>query len=143
MILLTLLGCLELDAFVFGGVHCSTVGPETCTDDPWDAICLPCDSPYEWDRSYPWFDTMLAPGEGVRPIPSSVPVGQVLASRDGLAELDTWFVPSHGEVPALARTTILYNHGNYAGIEHYLPLFYPDLETIFDYAGVDTLIAFD
>ena len=29
------------------------------------------------------------------------------------------------------------------GIEHYLPLFYPDLETIFDYAGADTLIAFD
>lgn len=29
------------------------------------------------------------------------------------------------------------------GIEHYLPLFYPDLETVFDYAGADTLIAFD
>ena len=29
------------------------------------------------------------------------------------------------------------------GIEHYLPLFYPYLETIFDYAGADTLIAFD
>ena len=29
------------------------------------------------------------------------------------------------------------------GIEHYLPLFYPDLETIFDYAGADTLIGFD
>jgi len=29
------------------------------------------------------------------------------------------------------------------GIEHYLPLFYPDLETIFDYAGADTLMAFD
>jgi len=27
------------------------------------------------------------------------------------------------------------------GIEHYLPLFYPYLETIFDYAGADTLIA--
>lgn len=29
------------------------------------------------------------------------------------------------------------------GIEHYLPLFYSDLETIFDYAGTDTLIALD
>jgi len=29
------------------------------------------------------------------------------------------------------------------GIEHYLPLFYPNLETVFDYAGADTLIAFD
>jgi len=29
------------------------------------------------------------------------------------------------------------------GIEHYLPLFYPNLETIFDYAGPETLIALD
>ena len=29
------------------------------------------------------------------------------------------------------------------GIEHYLPLFYSNLETIFDYSGGDTLIAFD
>jgi len=29
------------------------------------------------------------------------------------------------------------------GIEHYLPLFYPNLETVFDYTGPDTLIAFD
>lgn len=29
------------------------------------------------------------------------------------------------------------------GIEHYLPLFYTDLETIFDYAGPDTLVALD
>jgi len=29
------------------------------------------------------------------------------------------------------------------GIEHYLPLFYPNLETVFDYVGADTLIAFD
>jgi len=29
------------------------------------------------------------------------------------------------------------------GIEHYLPLFYDGLETVFDYAGVNTLIAFD
>ena len=29
------------------------------------------------------------------------------------------------------------------GIEHYLPLFYPDMETIFEYVGSDTLIAFD
>lgn len=29
------------------------------------------------------------------------------------------------------------------GIEHYLPLFYAELETIFDYAGVDTLFGLD
>ena len=29
------------------------------------------------------------------------------------------------------------------GIEHYLPLFYSNLETVFDYVGADTLIAFD
>ena len=29
------------------------------------------------------------------------------------------------------------------GIEHYLPLFYPYLETVFDYAGADTLIGLD
>ena len=29
------------------------------------------------------------------------------------------------------------------GIEHYLPLFYSDLETVFDYIGLETLVAFD
>jgi transcription-repair coupling factor (superfamily II helicase) len=29
------------------------------------------------------------------------------------------------------------------GIEHYLPLFYPDMETIFDYCGPETLVALD
>lgn len=126
MILVSLLaGCVELDGFVFGGVHCSTVGPETCDveagGDPWDVLCKTCDEPYEWDLAYPWFDSMLVGDETVRPIDASTVQGFTLPSADGLAELDAYFIPSHGEDPDLARITVFYNHGNYAGIEHYLP----------------------
>ena len=121
MILLLLAGCVELDASVYGGVHCSTVGPTTCDGDPWDSLCKTCDEPYDWGLDYPWFATMLAADEAVRPIDNARVQAFTLPSADGLAELDAYFLPSHGEDPVLSRITVFYNHGNYAGIEHYQP----------------------
>ncbi len=119
-----LAGCLDLDSFVYNPIHCSTVGPDTCEDSgrpSWDQACVPCAEPYDWTRSYDWRETTLDAGTpDVRPVATDV-TQHVIPSDDGEAELDAWYVPAHGEVPALADTTILYNHGNYMGIEHYLP----------------------
>ena len=118
---LALPGCLNLDSFSFNGVPCSTVGPDTCDRGTWDSVCLTCEEPYDWARDYPWeaeFPDML---EG-RTIRAAEGVEQhTIPSEDGLAQLDAAWVPSHGGEPLLARTTIVYNHGNYAGIEHYAP----------------------
>jgi alpha-beta hydrolase superfamily lysophospholipase len=57
----------------------------------------------------------------VRPIDPTSVGRQPVATEDGEGELDLYFIPSHGEVPALAETTVVYNHGNYAGLEHYQP----------------------
>ena len=120
----SLTGCVDLDGFVYNPIHCSTVGPETCEDsglNPWDQACVPCEEPYDWTRSYDWRDTTLDAGTpDVRPITTAV-TQHVIPSDDGEAELDAWFLPSHGQVPELADTTILYNHGNYMGVEHYMP----------------------
>ena len=122
MLMWALVGCgVELDGFVFAGIPCSQVGPDTCDGSDWDGVCLTCEADYAWDRAYPWFDTMLAEGESVRPIDPSTVTRTLIPTADGEGVLDAYFVPSHGEDPALARTTIFYNHGNFASIEHYVP----------------------
>ncbi len=117
-------GCLDLDGFVFNPIHCSTVGPDTCEDSglpTWDQACVPCEEEYDWGRSYDWIDGTLDAGTpNVRAITTDVQ-RSTLTTDDGEAELDVYLVPSHGEVAALADTTVLYNHGNYMGIEHYAP----------------------
>lgn len=120
---LALPGCLDLDGFVFNPIHCSTVGPETCEDSPWpdawDRACVPCEEEYDWTIEYDWIEGTLDAGTtAVRPITTAVE-RSTLTSDDGLAELDVYWVPGHGEVPELANTTVLYNHGNYLGVEHY------------------------
>jgi len=116
--------CLDLDGFVHNPVHCSTVGQETCEDNsdaPFDQICVPCDQEYDWIRDYPWLDGTLDDGTPfVRAVGTQVQ-RSTLSSDDGEAALDVYFLPSHGEVAELAAVTVLYNHGNYAGIEHYQP----------------------
>ena len=125
LVLPLLPGCLDLDGFVYGAVHCSTVGPDTCEDsrfdNDWDRACVPCEEPYDWTRDYDWIEGTLDEGTpDVRPIETDVEQLWIVPD-DNLAALDTYVIPSHGEVPELANTTILYNHGNYLGIEHYLP----------------------
>lgn len=123
MIALSLLACANLDAFVFHGVPCSRVGPETCegTDSPWDALCLACEEPYDWARDYAWMEGTLAAGESVRPVDEASVTAATFDTTDGEGALDAVFLASHGEDPELADVTVLYNHGNYASLEHYQP----------------------
>ena len=104
VIVATSAGCVaDLDSFVNNPRHCSLVGPATCADepDPNRRFCTPC------DEAYPWDDVGI-PGDTV----TSVDV----ALADGETN-DAHFVPSSGARPDL---TIVYGHGNFGGIEHYL-----------------------
>ena len=129
-LLVGLSACFDVDGFVFGGVPCSTVGPDTCEEIEieWDRACLPCEARYDWGEAFPWeawFPRMLADGRTIRPIDGSIDGGAVVRTvvptDDGLGELDTYFVPAHGEDASRAQTTVFYNHGNYIGVEHYVP----------------------
>jgi len=127
IILVFLIGCVDLDSFVHNPRHCSIVGEDTCTDIPasydpdWDPICVPCETPYDLERDYNWIDGMLTEGQSVRSVADTLIVRESLATEDGEGELDLIHIASHGENPTTADLTILYNHGNFAGLEHYLP----------------------
>lgn len=117
-----MVGCINLDFMFHNGVHCSKVSDKNCKDKSyWDKVCLTCEQSYEFDRKYEWMDGTLKEGETIRPIDKSKVVQYQVKTKDGEGTLDAYFIPSHGEVPELAKTTILYNHGNYGGIEHYMP----------------------
>jgi hypothetical protein len=113
-----LAGCLTLDGFVYNPVHCTEVGPATCAEEEefWSRVCTPCEQPYDLTRDYPWREQTLPSGATVRPI--GVVERFVLRTEDGEGELDALWIPGWGDA---AQTTLVYNHGNYAGIEHYLP----------------------
>jgi len=115
-------GCLNLDSFVYNGIPCSQVSAATCEDldSVWDQVCATCDEPYDWGREYPWEPGTLAEGETVTPIDPAIVQQQSIATDDGLGTLDLYVIPSVGGDPDLADTTILYQHGNYAGIEPYV-----------------------
>ena len=123
VLLLAPTGCLTLDSFIYNPIHCSNVGPDTCEEkgEEWDRACVPCDEEYDWTRTYDWIEgTLDNEVTSVRPVETAIQ-DLVIPTDDGLAELDAVFLPSHGEFPELAQTTILYNHGRYASIEHYMP----------------------
>ena len=115
---LSLLGCVNLDGFVHNPVHCSTVSEDTCEgkDDVWDQICLACEEPYNFSDTYEFKDGWFA-----RDIPEDSVTNHKLKTADGEGEIDLYWITSHGENSTLAQTTMIYNHGNYAGVEHYMP----------------------
>ena len=100
-----------------------TLGASTCeeTENAWDKVCKACDEPYDFTKDYPWFEQTLEAGQTVRPIDPAHITPVSVATEDGEGTLDAYFIASHGEDAALAGITVVYNHGNYAGIEHYLP----------------------
>lgn len=115
-------GCINFDFMLHNGVHCSKVSDKSCKNkDYWGKICLKCEEPYDFGRKYKWMETTLKGQESIRPIDNSKVVRHLVKTTDGEGELDAYFIPSHGENKLLAKTTILYNHGNYGGIEAYLP----------------------
>ncbi len=125
MIALLLSGCVVLDGFVHNNVHCSRVSEDTCENTPWDpewdGICLTCEEPYDWAKDYPWMEGTLDEGQTVRPVQEGEVTQVTLQTDDGLGQLDLYWFYAHGDDPALAALTVIYNHGNYAGLEHYAP----------------------
>ncbi|TNE45659.1 MAG: hypothetical protein EP343_26280 [Deltaproteobacteria bacterium] len=134
-------GCLNLDFMFHNGVHCSKISDKNCKNkEYWDKVCLTCEQSYDFGRKYEWMDGTLKDGESIRPIDPSKVVRHQVKTKDGEGTLDAYFIPSHGEVPEIAKTTILYNHGNYAGIEHYMPRLHMLYEAgynivVWDYRG--------
>ncbi len=126
------MSCITLDPLLpfFRGIHCSDISEETCdpnnpawdeADEVWDLACVTCDEPYDWGYEHPWREATL---DGdlttIRPIPEGN-VERIALPISGGKDLDAYFITGHGEVPELANTTIVLNHGNFVGIEHYLP----------------------
>jgi dienelactone hydrolase len=116
-----LTGCLQLDGFLHNNIPCTDVGRATCedADNAFDAICTACEDPYDWSQEYPWHGSLLADGEAVRGLADDNVESFSVATTDGKGDLDVVFVAAHGEDPDRGRITLLYNHGNYAGIDHY------------------------
>ena len=113
---------VDLDFMIHNGRHCSIVDEALCTEgDEWDRICASCEEPYSWDAEYNWMASTISQGESIRGIDPNSVQSISLETDDTLGVLDAYFIPSHGENDELADVTILYNHGNYAGIEHYIP----------------------
>ena len=72
------------------------------------------------------------------------PVSEVFLSEESIAAFRKNYIKAFGggvsRDPVYAGVT---DGIRMQGIEHYLPLFYDELETVFDYAGPDALYAFD
>ena len=126
MLLLTFLsGCLTLDPLLpfHDNVPCEDVNESTCNevDDEWDKLCTPCDQDYDWDRIAPWREQTFEDGESIPYIDPSIVQSVQIDVGDDAVVLDAYFIPSNGENDQLVNTTVVYNHGRYAGIDHYLP----------------------
>ncbi|MFT4974614.1 MAG: pimeloyl-ACP methyl ester carboxylesterase [Myxococcota bacterium] len=122
MLLLVSTGCASLDGFLHNPVPCESVSEATCEDkdSDWDRICTPCDEEYDWSADIAWMEETIADGATIRAIAPEA-VQDVDVEGSGGAVLDAYFIPAHGEHPENSEVTLVYHHGNYAGIEHYLP----------------------
>lgn len=129
MFLLTLLnGCLTLDPLLpfHSNIPCSQVDESTCEGedgdkDEWDKICTTCEEDYDWDRVAPWREQTFETTETIPTIDPAIVQSVEIIVDDETVFLDAYFIPSNGAVPSVSNTTIVYNHGRYASIDHYLP----------------------
>lgn len=117
-------GCLTLDPLLpfHSNIPCSDVDESTCEDvnDPWDQVCITCSMDYDWDRVAPWRDRTFVEGESIPTINPDI-VEEITIDIEEDVALNAYFIPSNGTVPSVEDTTIVYNHGRYASIDHYLP----------------------
>ena len=136
--------CLTLDPLLpfHSNVPCSQVDASTCeeVEDPWDKVCTPCEEDYDWNRATPWREKTLDVVDSIRGIPNEIVQEIDIIIDDPTVDLDAYFIPSHGENEEISETTIIFNHGRYAGIDHYLPRvqFFYDLGFnvfVWDYRG--------
>ena len=72
-----------------------------------------------------------------------LPVSEVLIDADAIARFRKGYVAAFGAVTDDPLYEAVSEGGRRAGMEHFLPLFYDRLETLFDYVGDKALIALD
>lgn len=120
-----LLSCgANLDGFVFNGTHCSEVDDSTCNDasSEWNRLCTPCGEDYDFGADYDWIEgTFDGEVDSVRSIDPALVTQFEIPTDDGAGVLDAYYIAPHGDVPELSDITIVYNHGNFGSLEHYMP----------------------
>jgi transcription-repair coupling factor (superfamily II helicase) len=72
-----------------------------------------------------------------------LPVSEALVDAEAVARFRRGYVAEFGAPGEDALYSAVSEGGRRAGMEHWLPLFYPRLETLFDYLPDDALVAFD
>ena len=72
-----------------------------------------------------------------------LPVSEALLDKEAVARFRKGYVGEFGAPGEDALYAAVSDGGRRAGMEHWLPLFYPRLETLFDYLPDEALIAFD
>lgn len=91
--------CFDLDSFVWNPKHCSTITDELCDQKE---MCAKCGDPLDFEK---W---------GVA---QSRVTQHPIDLGDGETN-DSWFIASEGG--PLSDVTIVFSHGNFGGIEHYV-----------------------
>jgi transcription-repair coupling factor (superfamily II helicase) len=74
---------------------------------------------------------------------SLLPVSEALLDKDAISRFRTGYLETFGAPGDDPLYATISEGSRRAGMEHYLPLFYPDLATLFDYLPKDTAIAVD
>ena len=72
-----------------------------------------------------------------------LPVSEVLLDADSISRFRKGYVAEFGAPGDDMLYASVSEGARRAGVEHWLPLFYDRLETVFDYVGPDVLFAFD
>ncbi|HVI32898.1 transcription-repair coupling factor [Phenylobacterium sp.] len=74
---------------------------------------------------------------------SLLPVNEALLDADAISRFRTGYLETFGAPGDDPLYAAVSEGGRRAGMEHYLPLFYPDMATLFDYLPKDALVALD
>ena len=74
---------------------------------------------------------------------SLLPVSEVLVDKASIAHFRSRYLETFGAAGDDPLYAIVSEGGRRAGMEHWLPLFYPAMETLFDYLPADSLMAID
>jgi len=74
---------------------------------------------------------------------SLLPVSEALMDKDAISRFRSGYLEAFGAPGDDPLYATISEGGRRAGMEHYLPLFYPELATLFDYLPKDTAIALD
>lgn len=92
--------CFDLDSFVWNPIHCSRsdAASAACTERN---VCAACDEAYD-------FTPFGIPSDAITQIPVDVEGGETI---------DSYFIAASGE---RAQITLVYTHGNFGSLEHYL-----------------------